>query len=507
MGFAEGFGEVAVRATLAGLLCLLLAACTAGGGEPEQPDRPAVPSLRLTVASVPLSCQPLPGAGSGCQVGGAGVAGGLGRVRLYHQVRLGQPQTGGCRQASIAGSLNGGAWSVPFSGDGEWCGRSAAFTYRLGGQPGGQGRLEYRHDPPAAATETFTGALPPAPTGAAARDPDQRTESAGCGRRPPARPGGSVDLEVPADPALSAGASRRGYRVHVPKGYRSDRPVPAVLLFHGNGGSTDDMEAVSGLSRVADRRGFVAVYPQGLSVGAGQAFWASSGRVELGIDELRFTADLLDDLQERLCVDPVRVTAAGHSAGGGVTARLACELAGRVAAVATVAAALFAEPLECRPSRAVAVLSMHGTEDEVLCSGRSLPPTRSPVSARGCPAGQVTSWRAPLRTSKTKPRMESLLGTNGLALMRATDWRTSRSTSGNDSRAKGGRWPTSASMSAFTWSSVKVSIPQSVWWTRITSRVPSRRWEMTSDRRTSSLTTPPALRITWASPSRSPSRA
>jgi polyhydroxybutyrate depolymerase len=113
-----------------------------------------------------------------------------------------------------------------------------------------------------------------------------------------------------------------------------------VLLFHGNGGTAADLDEGSGLSELADRRGFLAVYPQGLSVGAGRPFWASSGRVELGIDELRFTTDLLDDLQGRLCVDPARV-----------------------------AAALFTEPVECRPSRPIAVLSMHGTADEVLPYG------------------------------------------------------------------------------------------------------------------------------------------
>ena len=50
-------------------------------------------------------------------------------------------------------------------------------------------------------------------------------------------------------------------------------------------------------------------------------------------------------------------------------------------------------------------------------------------------------------------------------------------------------------------SSVKVSIPQSVWWMRMISRVPSRRWEIASERISSSVTTPPALRMTCASPS------
>src|SRR5215211_1869498 len=70
---------------------------------------------------------------------------------------------------------------------------------------------------------------------------------------------------------------------------------------------------------------------------------------------------------------------------------------------------------------------------------------------------------------------------NGLEWMRAIDWRTSSSTS------------------------VKVSIPQSEWWTRMISFVPNKRWEMTSDLMTSSATVPPALRMTWASPSLRPS--
>jgi polyhydroxybutyrate depolymerase len=378
----------ATRPTVASLACLLgllLAACTGEGDEPEEPAQPAAPSLQLTVVSVPLSCQAVPGVPPGCQVGGSGTTPGLGKVRVYHSVRLGPPRPGGCREASITGSLNGAAWSAPFTGTGEWCGQSAAFTYRLGGRPGGDGRLEYRHDPPSAPTETFTGALPVPAAGAAAREPATRVDSEGCGRRPAVRPGRSKNLEVAADPLLAAGAERRGYRAHVPTGYRPDRPTPAVLLFHGNGGSAGDMEASTGLSELADRNGFLAVYPQGLSVGAGQAFWASSGRIELGVDEVRFTADLLDDLQARFCVDPARVAAAGHSAGGGVAARLACELAGRVAAVAPVAAALFTEPVPCRPARAVPVLSVHGTADEVLPYGGQGASVASPLALPALP--------------------------------------------------------------------------------------------------------------------------
>jgi polyhydroxybutyrate depolymerase len=376
----------ATRATVAAVVCLLLAACT-GGGEPAAPARPATPSLRLTVVSIPLSCQEVPGMPEGCQVGGSGVAEGLGKVRVYQSVRLGLPRPGGCREATTTGSISGGAWSVPFAAGGEWCGQRAQLTYRLGGPSGPQGRLEYRHDPPAAATMTFTGPQPAPPAARAGHDPARRVDSTGCGRRPPVRPGRSADLEIKADPAVSAGSTRRTYRLHVPAGYRPGRAVPAVLLLHGNGGSAADLDDVSGLSELGDRRGFLAVYPQGLAVGAGRSFWAAAGRVEAGVDDLRFVADLLDDLQRRLCVDPARVAAAGFSAGGGVAARMACDLAGRVASVAVVSGALYTEPGECRPSRPVPLLDIHGTDDVVVPYGGQAPTVEWPL-----PMPPVPDW-------------------------------------------------------------------------------------------------------------------
>ena len=55
------------------------------------------------------------------------------------------------------------------------------------------------------------------------------------------------------------------------------------------------------------------------------------------------------------------------SAGGGITALVACDLAGRVASVAIISGALYTEPGECRPEPSPASRSP-------ACSGASLPP-------------------------------------------------------------------------------------------------------------------------------------
>ena len=112
-----------MRAALAALVCLVLAACTGGGGkDQEPPDRPAGRALRLAVVSVPLNCQEVPGMPAGCQVGGSGAANGLGKVRVYASVKLGGPLPAGCREATATGSLSGAGWSAPFAGGGEGAG-------------------------------------------------------------------------------------------------------------------------------------------------------------------------------------------------------------------------------------------------------------------------------------------------------------------------------------------------------------------------------------------------
>ena len=59
--------------------------------------------------------------------------------------------------------------------------------------------------------------------------------------------------------------------------------------------------------------------------------------------------------------------------------------------------------------------------------------------------------------------------------MRPMDWRTSPSRSLKASAAQEGLRPVSAWMPALNSSSVKVSIPQSVWWISTISLVPSSR--------------------------------
>ena len=161
------------------------------------------------------------------------------------------------------------------------------------------------------------------------------------------------------------GGLTRTYLLHLPETALAKREVPVVLAYHGGATNMRLMERYVDLDRVADREGFAVVYPNGtgrlrriLAWNAGGCCgYAQSKRV----DDVGMTAALLDDLAKVVRIDPRRIYATGISNGAMMAYRLACELSGRIAAIAPVAGTMMAD--ECKPARPVPVLEFHGTAD------------------------------------------------------------------------------------------------------------------------------------------------
>src|SRR5215218_9185695 len=63
----------------------------------------------------------------------------------------------------------------------------------------------------------------------------------------------------------------RTYHVYVPAGLEPGAPVPLLVALHGGTGWGTQFERSSGLDELADRHGFVVVYPDGVGVGRNQS--------------------------------------------------------------------------------------------------------------------------------------------------------------------------------------------------------------------------------------------
>jgi polyhydroxybutyrate depolymerase len=220
------------------------------------------------------------------------------------------------------------------------------------GETAGVRRRTARACPPGAAALAlaFAFALPAAAGAAARAVSSPGATAAACASAPIA--GDSTVL-------LGLAAGQRVALVHVPPGIPAGRRVPLVLALHGYRGSGLQMERYSGFSSVADRHGFVVVYPSSSGL-----YWNSTGSPALP-DDVAFLSQLITYLEQHMCVDSRRVFATGVSNGGGMVALLGCELSSQIAAIAPVAGGYSGQP-PCLPARPVSVLEIHGTADQVV---------------------------------------------------------------------------------------------------------------------------------------------
>jgi polyhydroxybutyrate depolymerase len=161
------------------------------------------------------------------------------------------------------------------------------------------------------------------------------------------------------------GRTRR-YLVHVPQAAASGRALPVLLSFHGAGGSAAGHQRFTQTDSLADREGFLVVYPEGTDSGGIRCWNAGTccgPRVAGQVDDVGFALAVVDDLAGRVAVDRHRLYATGMSNGGMMAHRLAAEAATRVAAIAPIAGGLVLPGFA--PARPVPVLHIHSLDDPI----------------------------------------------------------------------------------------------------------------------------------------------
>jgi polyhydroxybutyrate depolymerase len=168
-------------------------------------------------------------------------------------------------------------------------------------------------------------------------------------------PSNTPPVVISKNEILSSG-EKRHFLLHVPPIYDGD-PTSLVVSFHGYGSNSAHQEKLSGMSAKADEAGFIVVYPDG-----NQATWFT-GPIPQGDRDRQFVRDLINHISSLYNIDPKRIYATGMSNGGGMTNRVACNLADLFAAVAPNAGA-YDYSKDCNPSRPVPILAFHGLDDE-----------------------------------------------------------------------------------------------------------------------------------------------
>jgi polyhydroxybutyrate depolymerase len=145
---------------------------------------------------------------------------------------------------------------------------------------------------------------------------------------------------------------------------------PLLLVLHGFGANGFVQNAYFGTSALPAARDVFVIAPDGTTNSAGRQFWnadpACCDFEGQAPDDVAYLGGLIDDISAEWPIDPGAVFVLGHSNGGYMAYRLACERADAIAAIGSLAGNAATNAAACTPSRAVSVLHLHGTLDDAV---------------------------------------------------------------------------------------------------------------------------------------------
>lgn len=208
---------------------------------------------------------------------------------------------------------------------------------------------------------------------------------------------------------LSMEGVTRQYFVYTPANVvaKQGKPLPLVLMFHGGGGTAKGADrSTGGITKVADKYGFMMVFAQGVD-----RHW-NDGRPDIAdhyYDDVAFAGSIIDSLVKEGKVDKSRVYSTGISNGGFFSQYLAMRLPDKIAAVATVGASVSTNFQSIAARKPLPIMLLLGTEDTLvpweggLIGGKVLRHVRGTVLTG---RQSVEFWRARNGNKATAERVQ-----------------------------------------------------------------------------------------------------
>jgi len=128
--------------------------------------------------------------------------------------------------------------------------------------------------------------------------------------------------------------------LRAPSHYDGESELPVWVNLHGYGGNASAHDRYWRASSHVDAGGYVLALPNGTTDLDGNRYWNATDlccdRHDAGVDDVGFLLGLLDAIEAAFPTDPSRVYVAGHSNGGFMSYRVACDAADRITAIASV---------------------------------------------------------------------------------------------------------------------------------------------------------------------------
>lgn len=174
----------------------------------------------------------------------------------------------------------------------------------------------------------------------------------------------------PVNASLSTPSSARPFNIFVPSTYSPSTPVPLIIALHGFNQSGAKFEKYLDLTPIVQADDIIYVHPDGTADTHGVRFWNATPECcdfqRPKVDDDAYIMSIIDSVSAQYAIDPNRIYIIGHSNGGFMANRLACNHADRIAAVVNIAGGSFTTVAACTPTNPISVLEIWGTADETF---------------------------------------------------------------------------------------------------------------------------------------------
>lgn len=165
-------------------------------------------------------------------------------------------------------------------------------------------------------------------------------------------------------------AGERPFSLVIPKNYNSKKTAPLILMLHGYSGDPTYMKNYQILANESERTGVLLAFPTGTKDKQDSNFWNATQACcnfnNSTIDDQGYLIKVVDEISRQYSIDQKAIFIIGHSNGGFMAHRMACNYSGKFAAIASIAGAGYLKPSDCEPKLPISILQIHGTLDPVI---------------------------------------------------------------------------------------------------------------------------------------------
>lgn len=160
------------------------------------------------------------------------------------------------------------------------------------------------------------------------------------------------------------------YCLYVPKAYDKSKAWPLMVALHGLNSSPSQIMGYPGLTKQAEKHGFVVVAPMGYNNRGwyGSLGWTMKRSSPENLGELSETdvMNVLAITRRELNVDNRRIYLMGHSMGGGGTWHLGIKYPSLWAGLAPIAPAIYRSPDALEKIKTMPVILVQGDADRLV---------------------------------------------------------------------------------------------------------------------------------------------